>query len=776
VTSKNRRWLTAAVATVGAGALTFGGAVLPAAAESSDQISTLTAGANKYEVAAGFTGSTVEEIKALEESGAIEVSTNGFVKHIDAAAEKAPSPSTQRIAPLGAPIPSDPATGSRPGAPVTIYLDFDGETLTNTAWNADEGVASLDFAGSPGAAAASAQVWAGVAEDFAPFNINVTTTRPSDDKLYKTSIDDNEYGVHVIVTDSYDEVLGSALNTSGLAWGSGAGSDYLTGALVFTEGLGGAAATGKSIGDTASHEAAHNLGLIHDGIAGSPSGEYYVPDTGIWGPIMGATFYVPLSQWSNGGYAGATNTEDDLSVITNRSVKQQFFAYASLGGTPYYGDVCVPAGVDTDNLQPGDVLYAIGAGDSCNPPGPQLTLNFSFLDRADFAADDFGNDAASAHALPNTTGDFATPGVIGQPTDVDVFSVSAAAGPFTASVEVANIAPNLDAKLTLTDSAGTVLDTDDPAATRVSEDVASGLGASVSADVEGGVYYLTVEGVGFGTPNTATPINANGYTDYGSLGNYTVAGEAVPIAPVVIETPADGSPVTGGDDVDVTGTASPGSTVTLTVGGVAVATAVVDDEGNWTATVTANDYGNTVIVASQTVGDDVLPETDTVTVTAPVTAPVVTAPADGSTTDDSTPTLSGTGISGATVAITLTSASGGTIVTSATVNAEGVWTVDVAEAIGNGVYTVTATQSINGVTSDVSEEISFTVNAVITNPNADADANGTGTGTGNNTGELATTGGDFSSMLIVALVAAALVAGGGFAAFGLRRKKAALES
>lgn len=779
MTSKNRRWLTAAVATVGAGALTFGGAVLPAAAESSDEIATLTTDVDKYEAAAGYSDSTVEEVIALEESGAIEVSDKGFIKHIDAAVENVPSDAISlRAAPQGAPVPGTPEAGSRPGAPVTVYLDFDGETLTDTAWNDDAESASLTFAAAPGAAASSALIWAAVAEDYAPFNINVTTSRPSDDKLYKTSSDDAEYGVHVIITDSYSEVLPSAEDTSGLAWGGGAGSDYLTGALVFTEGLGGDLATTKSIADTASHEAGHNLGLEHDGIAGSTTGEYYVPEDGVWGPIMGATFYVPLSQWSDGSYAGATNTEADLSVMTDRGAAAAYFMSASLDGAPYLQEgVCLPAGstVDLENPQPGDVIYALGPNGDCNPPGGQLTLNFTYTDRADFVADDFGNDSASAHAISTPAGPFtATAGLIGQPTDVDVFSVSAAAGPFEASVEVANVGPNLDAKLTLTDSSGAVVATSEEVGTRVSEDIASDLGATVSAEVDGGVYYLTVQGQGNGTPETATPLNANGYTAYGSLGNYTISGEAVPVQPVVIDTPADGTAVADGEDVEVTGTASPGSTVTLTVDGTAVATAEVDEDGNWTATVTSHEYGNTVIVASQTLGGDVLPETDTVTVTAPVAAPVITAPADGSTTDDNTPTLSGTGIPGSTVAITLTSASGGTIVTSATVDAEGNWSVDVAEAIGNGVYTVSATQSINGVTSAASDEVSFTVNAVITNP--DTGANGNGTGTGNNTGELATTGGDFSSMLIVALIAAALVAGGGAAAFGLRRKKVASES
>lgn len=780
MTSKNRRWLTAAVATVGAGALTFGGAVLPAAAESSDEIAVATP--DKFQVAAANIGVSVSEVEKLASSESVEITDQGFVLHRDPAADPATVAARKASAEVaGAAIPGTPEAGSRAGAPVTIYLDFDGEVLTETAWNDDAKIASLDFGGAANANAGFRHdVWAAVAEDYAPFNVNVTTADPGADKLYKTSVDDNEYGVHVIITDSYDEVLPDAFGTAGLGYVSAVGSEYLTGALVFTVGVGGgdpADASAKSVADTASHEAGHNFGLSHAGYEYAPDleDEYYSPTTGVWGPIMGSTYDVPVSQWTNGSYNNSTTDEGELELITDRGIKKALdYKKTRADGSQWTGVWCYVIGeVDPNNLKPGDVVYESVNGE-CNTLGAPLTVHFTYVDRADYVADDFGNDIAGAATLANTTGTFGTPGLIGRTGDVDVFRVGAAAGTFSATVDVADIGPNLDATLTLTNGAGNVIATSNPDAIADTADVASGLGASISADVEPGLYYLTVRGGSYLDPSLATRTNSNGFTDYGNLGNYTLSGEAEPLQTVVIDTPADGSAVADGEEVEVTGTASPGATITLTVDGTAVATAEVDEDGNWTATVTSHAFGNTVIVASQTVGSDVLPETDTVTVTAPVAAPVVTAPADGSTTDDNTPTLSGTGIPGSTVAITLTSASGGTIVTSATVNAEGNWSVDVAEAIGNGVYTVSATQSINGVTSAASEEVSFTVNAVITNP--DTGANGNGTGTGNNTGELATTGGDFSSMLIVALIAAALVAGGGAAAFGLRRKKVASES
>ena len=94
---------------------------------------------------------------------------------------------------------------SRPGAPNVVYLDFTGHTVTGTAWNGLAGTDPLvarpfDLDGSPstfGATelAAIAEIWARVAEDYAPFNIDVTTEEP-------TSFD--RHTGRVLITNSTD--------------------------------------------------------------------------------------------------------------------------------------------------------------------------------------------------------------------------------------------------------------------------------------------------------------------------------------------------------------------------------------------------------------------------------------------------------------------------------------------------------------------------------------------------------------------------------------------
>jgi len=778
VKTTNRKWLMATSAAVGACALALGGAALPAAAEDSSEVGTLTSAADKYEIAAASTARSVTEVKQAETRGELLISDRGSVVEVDKAFDGGQlSTLALPAAPEAAAVPGSPDGGSRPDAPVTVYLDFDGETLTGVEWNDVSHRDSLKFVAQAKADAEyKEQVWSAVAEDYAPFNVNVTTKKPSDDKLYKTSQDDNEYGSHVIITDSYDEVLPEAGGTSGLAFIGGTGSDYATGALVFTKGTTAdgnvASATAKDVADTATHESGHNFGLEHDSIEGESSG-YYTPTDGVWGTIMGSTYYVPLTQWSNGDYAGANNKQDDLGTITDRKAATYDIVSVTVDGQPYEGPVCPVGDADPNSPEPGDQFYVPNANNECDGSGAPVVVTWTYFDRADFAADQVGDDAASAKALDND-GSFEAPGVIERRKDVDVFSVVTAGGPFTASVKVADFSPNLDAKLTLTDASGKVLAENDAPTTRTSIEVAAGLGAAVTADVEPGVYYLTVDGVGAGDPSKATVSNAGGYSDYASLGNYTLSGKAAEFVtePIVIDSPADGEEVVGGEDLDVTGSATPNATVTLTVGGATV-TAEADASGAWAATVTPNEYGNTEIVASQKVASIDIPGTDSVTVTAPVDAPVIKAPADESSSENPTPAVSGTGIAGATVTVTVSNGAGVSVTASAVVDADGNWALTLGQ-LPAGTYTIEATQAINGVTSDGAEAVSFTITAAPTPTPTPTATGGTSTGTD---GDLATTGGDMGGVTISLLVAGVLLAAGASVAFGARaRRKATLES
>ncbi len=229
-------------------------------------------------------------------------------------------PAAQRVVadhPAGVTVPDDVfALSSRPSSPRTLYLDFDGSTYTGTAWQSgatiESAAYSIDADPTTFSTLEREQIhlaWRSVAEDFAPFDVNVTTQVPGADALTRTSRTDPTYGMAVVVTPTNS--VGAGCSCGGKAYvGVFDAVDnraYQPG-WVFTNGSG---TGGYNVGQVISHEAGHTFGLGHDGTATSG---YYSGANG-WAPIMGASYGRRASQWSRGEYAGANNAQDDVAVL-----------------------------------------------------------------------------------------------------------------------------------------------------------------------------------------------------------------------------------------------------------------------------------------------------------------------------------------------------------------------------------------------------------------------------------------------------------------------------
>ncbi len=200
-----------------------------------------------------------------------------------------------------------PILNSRPGAVAQIYLDFDGETITDPYWNGGNTIV-----------AAPAQVNATdinaifqrVKEDYWPFDINVTTD-PA--KYFGAPVGQRTRCI-ITPTNTAAPGAGGVAIIGGFNHPSSTGT---TPCWVFNPGIVG-------IAEAISHECGHTFGLYHDGRELPDTGhEEYFQGQGSgdtsWCPIMGAAYYVAVSQFSIGEYQYANNRQDDLAIIASNT-------------------------------------------------------------------------------------------------------------------------------------------------------------------------------------------------------------------------------------------------------------------------------------------------------------------------------------------------------------------------------------------------------------------------------------------------------------------------
>jgi hypothetical protein len=160
-------------------------------------------------------------------------------------------------------------------------------------------------------------VWAAVAEDYSAFEVDVTTQEPLAADITYTGTGDTNFGTRALITD--DTFMYAQCACGGIAYNGvfnySANHPYYQPALIFTQGLGGAASA-KNIAEAVAHEVGHNLGLSHDG---TTTAGYYTGGGG-WAPIMGTAYYEPLSQWSKGEYTNANQKQDDYAVMATYGI------------------------------------------------------------------------------------------------------------------------------------------------------------------------------------------------------------------------------------------------------------------------------------------------------------------------------------------------------------------------------------------------------------------------------------------------------------------------
>mgnify|MGYP003873076275 CR=1 FL=1 len=429
----------------------------------------------------------------------LHVDANGGIGYacsftLPATTEPVPADEPPAVAFAAAPIspfPTNLIFHSRPGAPNVLFLEFSGMTVTNTEWNTEVGRASIpalpfstdaDYTTfSEAEQVAIKRIWQRMAEDYAPFNIDVTTERPA--------TFNNRTAVALITrsTDAngqpnpYDFAGGVAYVNVFNASLSGGYARYRP-AWVYHNNL---ANNESYIAEAASHEIGHNLGLSHDG---RTNGEEYYGGHGSgdisWGPLMGTGYDRNVSQWSRGEYYLANNTQDDLATIA--------------GKISYRTD-------DHGNTPGTATAMVLTGGTNIVSTTPE-------------------NDPANTNP--------ANKGVLTTTNDVDVFSFVTGSGMVRLAVHpwiqpAGSRGGNLDVLLQLYNDSGVLLATNNPATTTT---------ALLQTNLTAGVYYLHLRNSGAGNPLSASP---SGYTPYGSLGQYFLSGHVTDPSGLVVPPVAE---------------------------------------------------------------------------------------------------------------------------------------------------------------------------------------------------------------------------------------------
>jgi len=347
-----------------------------------------------------------------------------------------------------------PKLSSNPTAAATIFLDFDGQTVNTPYWNGGR-----EFYATP-SGLTEAQITTAfyqVAEDFNPFNLNITT----DSTVYFAAPINQRQRIIVTAYSSWYGSAGGVAYLNTFRWGMEIPGFVFANLLGYNE---------RNIGEASSHESGHTLGLNHQTKYDDNCNFVYEynPGTGTngsatsWAPIMGNSYGKTLTLWHKGtSTQGCTKLQDDLAILAG-----------SENGFGYKADLV------GNTTRTATVL-------------PMATT-------------------MSANSQPSTG--FNVSSEINTSSDIDIFRIDITSDTrlqLSATPSASNSTkPNVDMQMAILDSRGNTINTYNPP---------TSLNIAIDSFVTAGTYYLRL-----------TNASNSNVSNYGMLGDYTVAGAALP--------------------------------------------------------------------------------------------------------------------------------------------------------------------------------------------------------------------------------------------------------
>lgn len=212
------------------------------------------------------------------------------------------------------PVSSVPQYSSNSGATAKLFLDFNGRFTSSWGSNSNITTPAYDTDGDTTTFSDSEltniyRIWASVAEDYAPFNIDVTTIDPGalTDKVVAC----------VAIGGSNSDWYGSS--AGGVAYVGGFYNSSSNTAFVFENNLGNGNV--KYTSEAIAHEAGHLFGLSHQATwNGTTLVSAYSQGDSNWAPIMGVGYYSTRTTWHNGQTSASYTTyQDNIAILSNSS-------------------------------------------------------------------------------------------------------------------------------------------------------------------------------------------------------------------------------------------------------------------------------------------------------------------------------------------------------------------------------------------------------------------------------------------------------------------------
>jgi len=368
------------------------------------------------------------------------------------------------------------ALGSRESANHTIYLDFNGHTTKDLFWNRDyndsKDIVSpqYDIDGNQGEFSLTEReniwrIWQRVSEDFSPFDVNVTTAEPDAEDLIKSAdSSDRRWGTRIVIGGDSDDWFTEnrpGKTIGGIAAHKSFSDAEDTPSFVFSDYLGRGNDV-RWIGEAVTHELGHTLGLRHDGHDGHDDHDDHDHETH------------KRDEYYDGHGSGATGWGAIMGSSPNALIQWSKGEYD--GATQQQDDLAIIAG----------------------------ELN-GFGYRNDDHADNYEN---AKPLFPYIGAQVKAYGIIEKNTDSDWFSFTTAAGQVNLTFDVFEQGANLDILVELYDHRGQALN--------IFSNPIDELSAFLDRTLNPGKYYIKVSGTG--------KDGVDGYSDYGSLGQYAIAG------------------------------------------------------------------------------------------------------------------------------------------------------------------------------------------------------------------------------------------------------------